>query len=781
MYQSFIYLETRILLDSVPGVFIPEGDGYTVKTEVLKKIGALAKALECSINEKSTLERLTGTLPKIPEDKKITGYSLSIAKGGSLDIMFHQKAKKINIEEMRIEEDCGRLTHSSGQTHMDFTYAGCPSLRLKTAASFELGEEAELFLDELKRLMQYLHLMVPGMKDDGIRSNAYVALADYPSLPAYYVKLRNLNSFNFVRKAINMETSRQENILSSGGIVADESRLWNAEQNVTESWQARKHENRRFEDYEPHTEIPVAFLIDNLNIPVMELPKDRRLRFRKQYGLSRLRSEFICDDKDRADFYEKAVACGAEPLMAAHWIASEVMRFLNFKGIAISESLFTPENFAEVIKYLASQKIHSGIAKDLIQKMGETGMTVDEILSSSNKMQISDPKKIMPYVHMVLSENRSSCRRLQMGDMAPLEYLTGIVMKETGGRAVPLTVKALIKQELQISIVYVLGMGGAMTAHRRKDGSIESGNEQILKELCHSAAPEIPVQIATVRSLLSEEMEPQDFAVLISEISNRISAGSANGIVVVHGTDTLPYTAALLYWLFSDMSVPVVLTASNSIPEDSPEEAKKNLQMAIKVAKEKRNGVYVVYNGKVLSPLNLKFEKPTEDGFRNWNLKEAVFTESGPLALQFATITEPDSSVMSRLIEDSANKMLVFRTYPGFKSDRYEQLIDENLDTFFLELYASGTGNMRHGDYTLKNILLKGRRKGCHIYCTSQQESKINFSNYVTSASVWREGAVPMGRLTTESAIALYYAASLLSDSSNELAEIMENYAELYS
>ena len=779
MYQSFIFLEVRILLSDEQGVFEQGENGATVKSAVLKKMAPLCLALGSTLRQKSAVQQLTGNIQLSSKHSKTALWSLPVADGGSLDIMFHQKAKTIRIEEIRLEEDCGRLTRNAGVPQMDFSHSGCPSLRLRTANAFELGEEAELFLLELSALLKYLGL-ADGEKS--IRSNAYVALAEYPETPERYVKLRNLNSFNFVRAAVNAETSRQENLLFAGETVAEESRLWNAERGESESYQARKSVQQRFCAPESEIIVPIAEAFSAQPMGDFELPKARRARLREQYGLSRLRAEFICGEKDRADFFESAVKAGAEPLTAAHWIASEVTRVLNFLRVPIGKSRMTSEKFAQIISLLTQQKIHSGIAKKLIQDVCESDVDVDSLLKTSEEFQIAAPEKIRPFVREVLAENESSASRLKNGDMAPLEYLTGLVMKKTAGRAVPLTVKSLIKEELDISVIYVLGMGGAITAVRRADGSAESGGAAALRELCKAAGEKNGVQIVSVRNLLSEEIEPADFAALIAEISAKIAAGSANGIVVLHGTDTLPYTAALLFWLFGASSVPVVLTASTEIPADSVE-ARENLALAIKTAREKKNGVYVAFGGKLLSPLNLQFVRTSPDGFTNWNLKEPIFTENGSIALQFSQIEEPDAAVMKRLLEECAGKIAVCQTYPGFRSDRYGALLgaDEPVRALFLELYAAGTGNMRNSDFSLKPLLQKARRKNCRVYCTSQQESSVDFGTFVTSALFWRGGAVPMGTLTTQSAVALYYAASLLADSEDELSALMESYAESYS
>jgi aspartyl-tRNA(Asn)/glutamyl-tRNA(Gln) amidotransferase subunit B len=786
MYQSFVYLEVRILLPPVSEVFLLSGNDeksrkITVNSEVMRRVFTLARSLGCCIPESAPVEHLTGNIVKPTNGRILTGYSVKVAEGGSMNIMFHCRSKTIHIEEVRIEEDTGRLTHAEGNTHMDFTWAGCPSIRVHTTPSFETGEEAQLFLDELRRLSEYLHLTNENA-DGAIRCNAFAALSEYPELPDYYVKLRNLNSFNFVRKAINSELTRQENLLSNGETVGSESRLWNETKSCTQFYQARAEVVRRFEQLPS----PQIIHLAELEVQVLqgespvELPEARRRRIKDQYGVSRLRSEFLCDDKDRADFFEAAVQAGAEPLTAAHWIASEITRMLNQSGQKISEMKITPEHYAYIIKKFADGEIHSATAKHLLQTSFKTGSAPSSLLKTLHLTEIAGEKELLPYVRKAITENKNLCDRLKNGEMAPLEFLTGEVMKATNNKAVPQIVKSLIKQELNISIVYILAMGGAISAVRHDDGTVTSGDSNILRTMADKCVPGVPVQVISVGQFLSEEIEPGDWASLIAEISARISAGIANGIVVTHGRDTLSYTSALLYWLFSDAQVPVVLTASSSLPSESTE-SEENLTLAIKTAAEKKTGVYVAFGGRILSPLNLRFERQSRDGFRNWNLNKQVFTESGSVAALFADISEPDRDVMERLLTEASGKMLICRIYPGFRSDLYKKMLEEQIHTVFLELYEAGTGDMRSNDFSLKPLLMYGKQKNVRFYCTSQQETNIDFSQYITSLRVWREGAVPMGCLTTESAVALYLACSLVADTTAELDDLMETYGNQYS
>ena len=393
MYKTYIYLEVRVLLSAVPGVFLTESESsgkhdiLTAKAEFLKRNNGGAKVLSVAVQpsvlhkavsfvravggtveEKVFLEHLTGKVQEPPDDRNFTGFSVKVGHGGSLDIMFHQKPKKITFEEVRIEENAGHLVRSSGKNggkaHMDWTFAGCPSMRIRTSAVFELGEEAELFLNELYTTLSYLKLVTGDLDEGSIRCNAYVCISDESGLGEGdlegLVKLRNLNSFNFVRDAVNAELSRQEEILSAGGKITSESRLWIAESKMSQTWQNRESFVNQFKMVEPLVQVMLIHQAGSGTSVPIELPSARRSRFMKQYGLSRLRARFLCSKKDIADYFEEAVQAGAEPLLTSHWMAGELMKLLNQKKSGINAGQLNAQRFASIMKMLGEGKIHSG-------------------------------------------------------------------------------------------------------------------------------------------------------------------------------------------------------------------------------------------------------------------------------------------------------------------------------------------------------------------------------------------------------------------------------------
>jgi aspartyl-tRNA(Asn)/glutamyl-tRNA(Gln) amidotransferase subunit B len=406
--------------------------------------------------------------------------------------------------------------------------------------------------------------------------------------------------------------------------------------------------------------------------------------------------------------------------------------------------------------------------------------------------QLTNRDTIKATVLSVIKANPQEVRRIREGDAGPIQFLTGLIMKETGGLAEPTLVKDILKEELSVSLVYVLSMGGAISGRVGEDGAVETGDEQVLRELLappmalpaasqaalsaqnpasddFADASKVRFESIQVGRILSEEISPSDWAVLIETIAEKLNSGTANGIVIAHGTDTLAYTAPLIYWLFADASAPIVFAAS-STPPNASSEAKRTMKRAVSLALGKDKGVYVVHGGRVLSPLNLKFEHIGVDGFRNWNMRSPIFT-GVPL---FVGPLEADRYVLAQLLETAVNAMCVVRIYPGIRADYLTALMDRGVRNFFLELYDTGTAGFREGPYSLKRAFSLGKRRGVRFYCSSQQEGIVDFSGYVTSHELWRGGAVPMGAYTTETAVARYLAASIIADSDEELAQLMD-------
>jgi len=553
--------------------------------------------------------------------------------------------------------------------------------------------------------------------------------------------------------------------------------LWNENRDCTESM--RSKENANDYRYFPEPDLPpfrpdAAFLASVENAMV-ELPEARMERYVREYGLNEVQAEAICDEKSMADFFEDTVKLGADPLQVVAWIGSDVKKMLNRQNIGIAASPLTPERLNSLLTLLSQGKIHGKIAKTVLEAVFDEDKDPRQIIKEQNLEQMTDRSQLEPIINEVLSAHDVAVTAIRAGDDKPMGFLVGQIMKKTGGRAEPKLVQDILRDMLSVRFIQVLSMGGSI-AGRKEDGRVVGG---VFGEACKllngdaNLPSEVRFSALTVTDAMSEELTPVDWAELLNRVQTVIQSGSVSGIVIGHGTDTLPYTASLLYWALSDAGIPVVIAASSISPADA-DQAAELLRPALNLCLEKKNGVYAVVDGVEYSPVNLKFEKVSQTGgFRNWNGRVPVNTPRGMVVPEL--LVKPD---FSRLVEAAANRIFLAKVYPGMRSEWLISIMQSGVKFVILELYDTGTGNLTESAYSLKDAIEYGKEHGISFFCTSQQEGIVDFSSYTAGHDLWREGVVPMGRMTTESAYTRLLAAILASEKDEEIVHMMEDSDE---
>jgi aspartyl-tRNA(Asn)/glutamyl-tRNA(Gln) amidotransferase subunit B len=669
------------------------------------------------------------------------------------------------------------MIHAGDMTLLDYNRAGTALLEIVTNPDLEIGEEAELFLTHFRRLVRYLGVCDGNMEEGSLRCDANVSVNLKGRGLGNKVEIKNLNSFKFVRKALNFEIDRQEDILERGGTVLQRTRLWNENRDVTESM--RKKESAHDYRYFPEPDLP-PFRPDKaffaaVEASLVELPRARRDRMVREFGISDIVADYLTDEKDMADYFESVVRLGADPASAASWIMSDVKGLLNKRGLPIGKTSLNPERLASLLKLLADNRIHSRIAKQTLQAVFERDEDPEDIIRSEGWEQITDKAGLSLFVTEVIEKNPQAVSAVKAGDPKPLAFLVGQAMKLSSGRAEPNLLKEMLKEKLSVKLVHLLSLGGAVIGERLDDGVVGPGDiKSVAGRLSAAMNAKVAFADVEVEKMLSEEIIPENWADLIVKVGELLADGATSGVVIAHGTDTLPYTASLLYWIFGSSPVPIVIAASSEPP--LPGDISPSLMAAVERSLAGLPGVIVIVDGKEYSPLNLKFERLEEGGFKNWNT-------GGKKALQAPLVDRPSAlqwnvPSVSRRIHEAVNRSFVAKVYPGMKGEVLIALMKAGIANFILEVYDSGTANLRQGQYSLRSAFTFGKEAGVRFFCTSQQEGIVDFSGYITSRELWKEGAVPMGSLTTESAYTRLLAASLLSETEDEARLIMEDIDE---
>ncbi len=793
MFQSYIGLEIHIQLSTESKVFCscraafggepnsnvcPVCLGYpgvlpALNEEAMRLSYLVARALDCSPNETTLFERKNYFYPDMPKNYQISQFASPLAKEGFLDIAYRKHKKRVRIREVHLEEDAGKMIHAGDLSLLDYNRAGTPLLEIVTEPDLEVGEEAELFLQHFRRLVRYLGVCDGNMEEGSLRCDANVSVSPRGQGLGSKVEIKNLNSFKFVRKALNFEIERQEKILEQGGVVTQETRLWNENRDLTEGM--RSKESALDYRYFPEPDLPPfrpdkAFLED-VNALMVELPQARYQRFLAAYPLSESQADFLCAEKQSADFFEECVKLGAAPKTVVLWLASDVRKLLNRRSESLAQSPLTPAWLAELLGLLDGDKIHGRIAKQVLEAVFVEKRSPGELVRAHNWEQITDRDELAPLIAAVMEQEAAAVAQIRLGDAKPLGFLIGEIMKLSGGRAEPGLVRQLLAEELALTFIQVLSMGGAIGGSRTDGGAIVPGDlKPLIRKLSSQVGKRLPTNIRfqelEISRILSEEIAPEDWAALICALDGYLKDENASGIVIAHGTDTLAYTASLLFWLFPEPTLPVVLTASLD-----PEDSEADLERAIAAATKQAPGIYVALEDTLYSPLNIKFTKVGRGGFVNWNLGTPVYTGAN-LSRLYTEL--PAQEELTRRLQSALSQVCVLKIYPGMKADYLIALMNAGIRYFVLELYDTGTANLRETPYSLKNAFLAGKERNAHFFCTSQQEGIVDFSGYITSHELWREKAVPMGSLTTESVFTRLLAVLLFGEDEEEVLKLME-------
>jgi aspartyl-tRNA(Asn)/glutamyl-tRNA(Gln) amidotransferase subunit B len=796
VYASFIGLEVHTQLLTRTKVFCgcraafgdepntnvcPVCMGYpgvlpALNVEAIRMGYVVARALNCTLSRSTLFERKNYFYPDLPKNYQISQFRSPLGSDGWLEIELRKRKKRVRVREVHLEEDAGKMIHAGDITLLDFNRTGTPLLEIVTQPDMEVGEEAEVFLQQLRRVVRYLGVCDGNMEEGSLRCDANVSVNVEGGGLGSKVEVKNLNSFKFVRKAISYEIERQTEILQRGGSVTQETRLWNENRDVTEGMRTKESSSdyRYFPEPDLPPFVPDSSFLARVETSLVELPQARRRRFMEAYSLTEDQADYLCDEKPTADYFEETVGHGAEPQSAALWLAADVKKHLNRTGATLSSSPLSPQRLAELLGLLSARKIHGKIAKSVLERVFEEDKDPLAIIREKGWEQITDPAALDAHVDAVMRANEGIVASIRAGDSRLITFLIGEIMKETSGRADPALVQGLVKKKLAVSVIQILTLGGAIVGRESERGDVVAGDPSEILRLVEAEGrfnKRIAFEEGEVGRILSEEITPEDWARLAAGLEEHLRGSRASGIVVTHGTDTLSYTASLVFWLFPRPAVPIVLAASLATPGRERSDAIPTLRKAVQVAAEEQPGVYVVFGGKVFSPVNLKFERMTADGFRNWNMHKPCHT-TGAL---FDDVSYGDDREKLRArLEAAINSTLIVRVYPGMRGDHLVELMDRGVKNFVLELYDTGTANLRDSPYSLRRVFLAAREKGVHVFCTSQQEGIVDFSRYASSHELWREGAIPMGPLTTESAWTKLIVCSAFSDTEEEMLARME-------
>lgn len=413
-----------------------------------------ALALHCDITQDVGFDRKNYFYPDNPKAYQITQARTPIGTNGWLEIDLEDGTKKkIGIREMHVEEDAGKNTHNpDGYSYVDLNRQGTPLIEIVAEPDISSADEAYAYLTKLRQVIQFTGISDVKMEEGSMRADVNVSIAPIGSDKlGVRTEMKNLNSFEHVRKGIQYEVKRQERLLMSGGEVEQETRRFDEPSGETILMRSKEEAN----DYRyfPEPDLPPIHIsddwIEEVRASIPEMPDKRRERYTQDWGIPAYDAGVLTQTKEMSDFYDATVAAGADPKLAANWLMGEVNAYLNSKQVELSDTALTPEHLATMIKLIEDETISSKIAKKVFKEIITNDTEPKAWVESKGMVQLSDPAKLQTIIDEVLDNNEQSIEDFKNGKDRAIGFLVGQIMKKTRGMANPKMVNKLLMASLK--------------------------------------------------------------------------------------------------------------------------------------------------------------------------------------------------------------------------------------------------------------------------------------------------------------------------------------------
>lgn len=435
--------------------------GYPGVLPVLNKAAVqmaikLGLGINAEIAKKSVFARKNYFYPDLPKGYQISQYELPVVSKGFLDITLEDgSTKRIHITRAHLEEDAGKSLHEDfhGLSGIDLNRAGTPLLEIVSEPDMRSAKEAVAYLKALHSLVVYLEICDGNMQEGSFRCDANVSVRRKGDKKlGTRTELKNLNSFRFIERAINYELERQIATLESGGIIIQQTRLYDPNKNETRPMRSKEEANdyRYFPDPDLLPLIITDEMIENVRSHLPELPSQKRQRFMDQYGLSAYDATILVSSRAMSDYYETVVKeSGNQAKLAANWIAGELSGALNKSGLEITESPITANQLGKLVLRIADNTISGKIAKTIFETLWNAGGDIDQIIEKQGLKQVTDTGAIESLVDKILLANEDKVAEYRSGKDKLFGYFVGQAMKESGGKMNPQQLNEVLKKKLE--------------------------------------------------------------------------------------------------------------------------------------------------------------------------------------------------------------------------------------------------------------------------------------------------------------------------------------------
>lgn len=427
-------------------------------SQAIQYAATLGLAVNCTVNQISRFARKNYFYPDLPAGYQISQFELPICEHGWLEIEVEGKARRIGITRIHMENDAGKNIHAPAEnaSYVDLNRAGTPLVEIVSEPDMRSAAEAVAYLRALHNIVVYLGVSDGNMEEGSFRCDANVSIRPHGQIElGTRTELKNLNSFRNVQRAIEFEIARQEDILDDGGVVVQETRLYDAGKNITLAMR-NKEEAQDYRYFPDPDLLPVVISDDNLAIlssRLPELPRHRARRFMEMTGLPEAEVEVLVQSKGLADFFESA-SKEADPRKVAALILGPLLRECNTRGIEPSPEKcpeiwkMTPKALGALARVIDEGLISNKIAADIFADLFTSEIMPEDYVRQKGLGQISDTGALELAVEAVIAANPDEVEAYRKGKTKIMSFFVGQVMRSTKGKANPALVNELLAKKL---------------------------------------------------------------------------------------------------------------------------------------------------------------------------------------------------------------------------------------------------------------------------------------------------------------------------------------------
>jgi aspartyl-tRNA(Asn)/glutamyl-tRNA(Gln) amidotransferase subunit B len=420
---------------------------YAVKTGL---------ATNCTITPRSVFARKNYFYPDLPKGYQISQFELPICEQGRLDIeTAGGPGKTIGITRIHMEEDAGKLLHDTAGgdcSRVDLNRACTPLLEIVSEPDMRSSDEAIAYLKKLHQIVVYLGVCDGNLEEGSFRCDANVSIRPWGQKElGTRAELKNINSFRFIKQAIDYEVERQAEILEEGGRVVQETRLFDPDTGRTRSMRSKEeaHDYRYFPDPDLVPVLVSEDRVEQARRELPELPEAKIARFVQDLGIPRYDAEVLAADRATAEYYDDLVALQGNGKLCSNWVMGEVQRALKDSDLAIDACPVAPQRLAGMLKRIEDNTISGKIAKKVFDEMWQSGKDADTIIEEQGLKQVTDLGAIESLVDEVLAANPDKVEEYRAGKEKLLGFFVGLIMKASKGKANPATLNELLIKKLK--------------------------------------------------------------------------------------------------------------------------------------------------------------------------------------------------------------------------------------------------------------------------------------------------------------------------------------------